>query len=651
MVRVKFDPTDFALGITRMNPFSKAVKGNSWSGEENGLISSFSFKDKGFDGKIAIDLKEARTVMELAGTKNDANMPNSPESTNFTLAEFIKREYALSAVFSKDVAKAHRSGDLQLHKLGMIDRPYCSGQNLEYIKKFGLNRYSSFAAVKPAAHIDALLDHMLRFSMALRARFSGAIGWDAVNLFLAPYLGGMGDDKIRQFAQKLIYQFNQTTAPIGAQPIFSDMNLYWEVPQHFANVPAIGPRGEYTGKKYKDYQKEAQAFVWQLFNVYLEGDASGAPFFWPKPNLHLTENFWQTEGHQEFLEHACRVASKMGNTYFIFDRGSSIKISECCRVSFELAKEDLREVRYPWRMRYNAAPYVTPNLPRLAYRSQRNLDRFFELLGRQMDLVFKAHLQKQTYLKKLLDLKGKGPLAMLAIKAAGEKEPFLRFDKMSFLVGVLGISDAVKFLIGKSMDESDEALKLGLKIVAFMKGLCDQASRISKLKFVLEQDPAESTAYRFAKLDLASFPKETRNIIHGDLNQGYAYYTNSTHLDVDASVDPVERIIKEGLFHPLIEGGNITHIWLGEHQPSAKSLANLVRKAFFESQTTQIAFSPEFTICRNCGKVERGLLKSCRFCGSRKVDGITRITGYYTFVSGWNKGKLGELRERKKTKI
>jgi len=557
------DATDFALGIRS--------HGNN---DNNGLIQPFPFKDKGFDGGISIDLEEVRAVMELTGTKNDANMPNSPEATNFTLAEFIKREYGLCAVFSKDVAKAHRVGDIHLHKLGMVDRPYCSGQNLEYIKKFGLSRYSSFAAVKPAAHIDSLLDHMLRFTMALRARFSGAIGWDAVNLFVAPYLGGMGDDQIRQFAQKLIYQFNQTTAPIGAQPIFSDMNLYWEVPDHFAQVPAIGPRGEYTGKKYKDYQKESQAFVWQLFNVYKKGDANGAPFFWPKPNLHITEKFWKTPGHEEFLHHACEVAAKTGNTYFIFDRGASVKVSECCRVSFELSKEDLKDVYYPWRMRYSAAPYISPNLPRLAYRSEQKKDRFFGLLEEQMKLVFKAHLEKKAYLKELLDLGEKGPLGMLTIKAKEEKEAYLRFDKTAFLVGVLGVSDAVRFLSGAAMHESEEALKLGLKIVAFMKLLCDQASKKHRLKFVLEQDPAESTAYRFAKLDLVNFPKQARQIVHGDLKDGFVYYSNSTHLDVDAKVDPIDRVIKEGFFHPLIEGGNISHIWLGEHQPSAKSLAN-----------------------------------------------------------------------------
>jgi len=31
-----------------------------------------------------------------------------------------------------------------------------------------------------------------------------------------------------------------------------------------------------------------------------------------------------------------------------------------------------------------------------------------------------------------------------------------------------------------------------------------------------------------------------------------------------------------------------------------------------------------------------------------EVDGITRITGYFTKTSSWNKGKLGELRDRYK---
>jgi hypothetical protein len=33
------------------------------------------------------------------------------------------------------------------------------------------------------------------------------------------------------------------------------------------------------------------------------------------------------------------------------------------------------------------------------------------------------------------------------------------------------------------------------------------------------------------------------------------------------------------------------------------------------------------------------------------VEGITRITGYFTKVTGWNPGKRGELRDRRKSSL
>ena len=64
-------------------------------------------------------------------------MPHGPEGTNLVLAEGIKREYALYDVFSREVGDAHIIGDIHLHGLGYIDRPYSSHQSPEYIKKLG----------------------------------------------------------------------------------------------------------------------------------------------------------------------------------------------------------------------------------------------------------------------------------------------------------------------------------------------------------------------------------------------------------------------------------------------------------------------------------------------------------------------------------
>ena len=236
----------------------------------------------------------------LHPNKENANVPHGPEATNLTLAERIKKEYALLSVFSQEVADAHMRGDIHLHDLGFVDRPYCSGQSLEYIKRFGLSLPNSIAMAKPAKHPEVLLAHMVKFAAALQSHFAGAIGWDSVNLFFAPYLVGMSDRDLEQLAQMMIFEFSQQAVARGGQAIFSDLNLYWEVPKHFETVPAIGPGGEETGKTYSDYTKEAQRFASALFDVYLDGDGSGRPFFFPKPLVHITEKFFKTPGHHGF---------------------------------------------------------------------------------------------------------------------------------------------------------------------------------------------------------------------------------------------------------------------------------------------------------------------------------------------------------------
>lgn len=576
--------------------------------------------------------------------KENANVPHGPEATNLTLAEGIKKEYALMHVFSSDVADAHLKGDLHLHDLGFVDRPYCSGQSLEYIKKFGLNMPHSLSMANPAKHPEVLLAHMVKFAAALQSHFAGAIGWDAVNLFYAPYLEELDDKGVKQLAQMLIFEFSQQAVARGGQAIFSDINIYWEVPKHFEDVPAIGPGGHYTGKTYGEYEKQAQRFAWALFDVYKEGDASGRPFFFPKPLVHITEKFFKTEGHMDFLHHICDVAADKGNTYFVFDRGETAKISECCRLSFKLEASDFEDAKEPWRMRYSALQNITINLPRLAYKSDGDDTKLFSLLTEQIMLAVKGHEQKKKFIEKLMAHGENGPLSLLAMQCDGQT--YLRLHRCTYLIGMVGLNELVKVHMGRELHETEESMKFGLKVIAQMNIICKKMTEETGMRLVLEQTPAESTAYRFAKLDLAHFENRAHPVVQGRIDAGEVYYTNSTLFNVAALMNPVERVKEEGLFHPLIEAGSLTHIWLGEARPDKEALADFVINVFKYTQNDQVAFSPEFTSCLDCGKTTRGLQPACSYCNSEHVDGITRITGYFTKVSSWNKGKVAELRER-----
>jgi ribonucleoside-triphosphate reductase len=121
------------------------------------------------------------------------------------------------------------------------------------------------------------------------------------------------------------------------------------------------------------------------------------------------------------------------------------------------------------------------------------------------------------------------------------------------------------------------------------------------------------------------------------------------HISPDAQVSLVERIRKQAQFHSMIESGAITHAFVGEEKPDPETIYTLVRDTFYKTQSAQLTISPEFTFCRTCHEITRGLYEKCQVCGSQHVYGETRVVGYFSKIENWNKSKReGELLGRRK---
>jgi len=231
-------------------------------------------------------------------------------------------------------------------------------------------------------------------------------------------------------------------------------------------------------------------------------------------------------------------------------------------------------------------------------------------------------------------------------KPAMDGRPYVELDKATYIIGLIGLNEAIQYLTGEELHELDEALKLGLKTVAYMHLKAKEDGKRLGLKIALEESPAESAARRLAKVDIRSFP-EARQYVRGDLSRDEYYYTNSIHLRASAPVDILTRIRLQSKFHPMIESGAIIHAFVGEELPPAQSILNLVRKTFQNTQAAQLTISPEFTVCKACHQMQVGLRDTCSTCASPDVYGLTRIVGYYSRITNWNKSKLGELRDRR----
>jgi len=608
------------------------------------LIERGLEKERRLHGRLGFPLYDVRQLI-LHQNKENANTPHSPEGTNLIFAEGIKREFSLYDVFSADVGEAHVAGDMHIHGLGYIDRPYSCCQSLEYLKINGLNLPQAINSAKPAKHAEVLLAHMVRFSAILQGHFTGTISWDALNISFAPYLGSMTDKDVRQFAQMLIYEFSQISATRGGQALYTDIHLYYEIPSRWAKLPAIGPGGKPTGKTYGEYAHDAKRFAWAIMDIFKKGDATGKPFILPRPLLHITEEFWRAEGADGFLQHACDVASLKGNTCFIFDRGEAALSFACGNAAFRQDATVSGELDKPWLMRSAAIQSVTLNLPRLGYKANGDEAKLFSLLKDIAAKAIKAHIQKKDFIEKLLSYAEQGPLAVLAMNNDGFS--FLRMNRAYYIIGIIGLNELAQIHQGSELHQSPEALEFGLRVVEYLQNEVERIGKELDMKIMLEQSPAETTAYRFARLDLKYYSPAAGRFVKGDIAEGAIYYTNSTHLNVSADIAPLQRVIREGLFHQYLEGEVITHLQLGGKNPGKEALSKFVHDVFYKSACRQIGFAPEFTSCVSCGKTAPGLNENCIYCGSTDVEGIARLTKYFSKISSWNKGKLAELKNRK----
>jgi len=264
--------------------------------------------------------------------------------------------------------------------------------------------------------------------------------------------------------------------------------------------------------------------------------------------------------------------------------------------------DDNYMIEHPESMRFCGFQNVTINLPQAAYRAEGNYEKTVKEIERTMDIAMKAHLQKKRFIGWLME---EGLPLWQVGKKAEDGRPYIDLETSTYIIGLVGLNECIQRITGKQLHEDEESYKIGLKLISSMYLKAKELGKENKLKVTLEESPAESAAYRLAKVDLHAF-KEAKDYVRGNLDSGIVYYTNSVHYGADAKISIIDRIVGQARFNPLIESGAITHVFLGEQKPHPKGLENLIKRVWEKTQCAQLVISPEFTFCKDCKKTSRG---------------------------------------------
>ena len=270
--------------------------------------------------------------------------------------------------------------------------------------------------------------------------------------------------------------------------------------------------------------------------------------------------------------------------------------------------------------------FTSINLPRIAIkhgiclkeRDKADMKGFYQELGEMMDLVkdqllerFELQCSKHPYNFPFLIQQGLWTNG----EKLGPNDRLRRILKHGTLtIGFIGLAESLKALIGKHHGESDEAQKLGLEIIKFMRKRCDDYCKEYNLNITLIATPAEGLSGRFVNIDKAIYGK-LKGITDRD------YYTNSFHVPVHYNISIKNKLEKEAPYHNYTNGGHISYIELdGDTVNNVEAFESVIRMM----KETGIGYGAiNHPVDRDpvCGYI--GVIGDvCPGCGRHEYEGI-----------------------------
>ena len=544
----------------------------------------------------------------------------------------VTANYWLSEIYDEEIAQAHRNADIHIHDLSMLTG-YCAGWSLKQLIKEGLGGITGKITSAPARHLSVLCNQMVNFLGIMQNEWAGAQAFSSFDTYLAPFvkIDNLSYKEVKKCIEAFIYGVN-TPSRWGTQAPFSNVTLDWTVPNDLAELPAI-VGGEEMDFKYKDCKKEMDMINKAFIETMIEGDSNGRGFQYPIPTYSITSDFdWSdTENNRLLFEMTAKYGTPYFSNYVNSDMEPSDVRSMCCRLRL-----DLRELRkksggfFGSGESTGSVGVVTINMPRIAYLSA-NKDDFYKRLNHMMDIAARSLKIKRGVISKLLD-EGLYPYT---------KRYLGSFDNHFSTIGLIGMNEVGLNANWLRADLTDERTQEFTKeVLNHMRNrLSDYQEQYGDL-YNLEATPAESTTYRLAKHDKKKWPA-----IKSAGNAGETpYYTNSSHLPVDYTIDIFDALDIQDELQTLYTSGTVFHAFLGEKLPDWQAAAKLVKTIADNYRLPYYTLSPTYSICKEHGYLA-GEQNVCPHCG-KVTEVYSRITGYYRPVQNWNDGKLQEYKKR-----
>lgn len=505
--------------------------------------------------------------------------------------------------------------------------PYCYAVDLTKLATEGLFYLHDYSAEAPK-HLTTFLDDVIEFVSFLSNRQSGAVGLP--NIIIWSYYFWKKDCEtgnyikspgyyLKQCFQKLIYRLNQPFLRID-QSAFTNVSIFDKkyIEGLFGGV--VFPDGTMVIDEVEEIVNCQKVFMEVVAEIRHQ-----QMFTFPvltysllyKDGKFQDEDFarWCSDHNVEWQD----------SNFFISDNVGVL--SNCCRLLSDTSKlSGFVNSIGGTALSIGSARVNTMNLVRIAYESKLNKKKYLSILADRTTLNCKVLYSIRHIIKRNIE---KGLLP-------NYQDGAVELDKQYMTLGILGLYEVMDLFGLINTDElgnksySDEAIEFAEEIFKTINDIKDNFT--DEFTFNVESIPGENCAGTICTADNLLFEQD----------KYYIYSNQWVPLREKCTIQ--EKCRLSSVLDAKCSGGAIAHINI-EGRFSSKEQAWDMLNYIAKSGVIYSAFNTKISVCEH--KHAFIGTDTCPTCGGPVADTFTRVVGFYTPVSGYQKIRRKEFNERK----
>ena len=522
--------------------------------------------------------------------------------------------------------------------------PYCWANDFTRLATEGLFFLSNYNNQAPK-HLTTYLDDVIEFVSFLSNRQSGAVGMPNVLIWAwyfwkkdceDGYYMKNPDYYLRQQFQKLIYRLNQPFLRID-QSAFTNVSIFdhpyleslfggVEFPDGTLAIDHIDDLidCQKTFMEVVSAIREENMFTYPVLSYSLLKQKE----FFTKEEIEemMITKKWEVFVDKDFARWCSNHNIDWSDSNFFCSNNVGV-LSNCCRLLSDTKKLDafINSIGGT-ALSVGSCRVSTINLVRIAYESKMNKSKYLKILRDRVLLDCKALYSMRHILKRNIE---KGLLP-------NYQDGAVELDKQFCTIGGIGMYEVMDLFGLINTDEigcksySDEAVDFATQILNTINEVKDNFE--CDFTFNLEMIPAENCAGVICQADNLLFEQDK-----------YFIYSNQW-IPLMEKCTIQEKCRLGSLFDAKCGGGCIAHINIEnrfQNEETAWDMLNYVAA----SGVIYFAFTTKISVCKS----KHAFISEpkCPVCGEQIADTYSRVVGFYTPTSSYQRIRKREFDKRR----